>query len=126
MYLCIYVYTYICVCVYICIYTYMYICIYTRTYVYGLATISRMLKNIRLFCKRALQKRPVFCKETCIFKHPTNRSHPIVTERCCTQMRYDSTYTHNTYTVLCTYTCHRHMTVSVSCASAHQRGSPCL
>ena len=36
-----------------------------------------MLKNIGLFCKRALQKRPVFCKETCIFKHPTNRSHPI-------------------------------------------------
>jgi len=41
------------------------------------ATISRMLKNIGLFCKRALQKRPIFCKETYIFKHPTNRSHPI-------------------------------------------------
>jgi len=40
--------------------------------------MSRMLKNIGLFCKRALQKRPVFCKETCIFKHPTHRSHPIV------------------------------------------------
>jgi len=39
--------------------------------------MSRMLKNIGLFCKRALQKRPVFCKETCIFKHPTHRSHPI-------------------------------------------------
>jgi len=46
-------------------------------YSYGVATMSRMLKNIGLFCKRALQKRPVFCKETCIFKHPTNRSHPI-------------------------------------------------
>ena len=44
---------------------------------YGVATISRLPKNIGLFCKRALQKRPVFCKETCIFKHPTNRSHPI-------------------------------------------------
>ena len=43
---------------------------------YGVATISRMLKNIGLFCKRALQKRPVFCKETYI-KHPTHRSHPI-------------------------------------------------
>jgi len=42
------------------------------------ATISRMLKNIGLFCKRDLQKRPIFCKETYIFKHPTNRSHPIV------------------------------------------------
>ena len=50
---------------------------YTRLS-YGVATISRMLKNIGLFCKRALQKRPVFCKETCIFKHPTHRSHPIV------------------------------------------------
>jgi len=39
--------------------------------------MSRMLKNIGLFCKRALQKRPVFCKETCILKHPTHRSHPI-------------------------------------------------
>ena len=36
-----------------------------------------MLKNVGLFCKRDLQKRPIFCKETCIFKHPTHRSHPI-------------------------------------------------
>ena len=47
---------------------------------YGVATISRMLKNIGLFCKRALQKRPIFCKETYIFKHPTHRSHPIARE----------------------------------------------
>ena len=40
-----------------------------------------MLKNIGLFCKRALQKRPVFCKETCIFKHPTHRSHPIAAKQ---------------------------------------------
>ena len=51
-------------------------------YHYGVATISRMLKNIGLFCKRALQKRPVFCKETCIFKHPTHRSHPIPENTC--------------------------------------------
>ena len=44
---------------------------------YEVATISRMLKNIGLFCKRDLQKRPIFCKETYIFKHPTHRSHPI-------------------------------------------------
>ena len=48
---------------------------------YGVATMSRMLKNICLFCKRALQKRLVFCKETCIFKHPTHRSHPISTRK---------------------------------------------
>ena len=51
--------------------------ILVRQLVYGVATISRMLKNIGLFCKRDLQKRPIFCKETYIFKHPTNRSHPI-------------------------------------------------
>jgi len=28
----------------------------------GVATIGRMLKNIGLFCKRALQKRPIYCK----------------------------------------------------------------
>ena len=44
---------------------------------YTVATISRMLKNVGLFCKRALQKRPIFCKEKYIFKRPTNRSHPI-------------------------------------------------
>ena len=64
---------------YIPIYQYMGIWATTvcvRTY--GVATISRLLKMIGLFCKRALQKRPIFCKETYIFKHPTNRSHPIV------------------------------------------------
>jgi len=97
-----YIYKYICVCRHqlnICTHTYIYT--YTRVYLcniwvaatwmtrdtsktyiyvkaYGVATISRMLKNIGLFCKRALQKRPVFCKETCIFKHPTHRSHPTV------------------------------------------------
>ena len=42
-----------------------------------MATISRLLKSIGLFCKRALQKRPIFSKETYNFKEPTNRSHPI-------------------------------------------------
>jgi len=45
---------------------------------YGVATISRLLKSIGLFCKRALQKKPIFSKETYNFKEPTNRSHPIV------------------------------------------------
>ena len=46
---------------------------------YGVAIIRRLLKNIGLFCKRALQERPVFCNETYVFKEPTNRSHPILT-----------------------------------------------
>jgi len=43
----------------------------------GVATISRLLKMIGLFCKRALQKRQFSAKETYNFKEPTNRSHPI-------------------------------------------------
>ena len=61
---------------------------------YGVATISRMLKNIGLFCKRALQKRPVFCKETCIFKHPTHRSHPIPTRAGDRRLKWDEIPTH--------------------------------
>ena len=45
---------------------------------YGVATISRLLKNIGLFCKRILQQRPIFCQETYIFREPTYHSHPIV------------------------------------------------
>jgi len=43
-------------------------------------TISRLLKTIGLFCKRALQKRLYSARETYNFKEPTNRSHPIVSE----------------------------------------------
>jgi len=43
----------------------------------GVASISRLLKIIGLFCKRALQKRLYSAKETYDFKEPTNRSHPI-------------------------------------------------
>jgi len=41
------------------------------------ATISRILKIIGLFCKRALQKRLYYEKETYNFKEPTSRCHPI-------------------------------------------------
>jgi len=41
------------------------------------ATISRLLKIIGLFCKTALQKRRYSAKETYNFKEPTNRSHLI-------------------------------------------------
>jgi len=47
------------------------------TYTYGVATISRLLKIIGLFCERALQKRLYSAKETYNFKEPTSRSHPI-------------------------------------------------
>jgi len=51
--------------------------VYIYTYTHGVATISRLLKIIGLFCKRALQKRPIFSKDTCNFKEPTNRSRPM-------------------------------------------------
>ena len=44
---------------------------------YGVATISRLLKIIGLFGKRALQNRRYSVVETYNFKKPTNRSHPI-------------------------------------------------
>jgi len=51
--------------------------VYSTGACYGVATICRLLKITGLFCKRALQKRPIFCKETYDFKEPANRSHPI-------------------------------------------------
>jgi len=45
---------------------------------YGVATTSRLLKIIGLFCKRALPKRLYSAKETYNFKKTTNRSHPIL------------------------------------------------
>jgi len=46
-------------------------------FVYWVASTSRLLKIIGLFCKRALQKRRYSAKETYNFEEPTNRSHPI-------------------------------------------------
>ena len=49
-----------------------------RVECYGVATISRLLKIIGVFCKTALHKRLYSTKETYNFKEPTSRSHPIV------------------------------------------------
>ena len=43
-----------------------------------MATISRLLKIIGLFCRISSLLQGSFAKETCNFKEPTNRSHPIV------------------------------------------------
>jgi len=54
---------------------------HTHTYAHrkrsSIATISRIDKIIRLFCKRALQKRQYSAKETSKIVDPTDRSHPI-------------------------------------------------
>jgi len=58
--------------------TYCYI-----TSCYGVATISRLLKIIGLFGKRAQLKRLYSAKETYNFKEPTNRSHLMSTINYC-------------------------------------------
>jgi len=40
---------------------------------HGVATISRLLKIIRLFCRRSSLLQGSFAQETCTFKEPTNR-----------------------------------------------------
>ena len=44
---------------------------------YGVATISRLLKSIGLFCRISSVWKGSFAKETYNLKEPTNRSHPI-------------------------------------------------
>ena len=44
---------------------------------HGVATISRLLKIIGLFCRTLSLLWGSFAKETYNFKEPTNRSHPI-------------------------------------------------
>jgi len=55
-------------------------CIHSDCIWFGVAPMSRLLKIIGLFCNRALWKRLYSAKETCHFKEPTNRSHPIANE----------------------------------------------
>jgi len=45
--------------------------------IYEVATISRLLKMIGLFCRILSLLWVSFAKETYHFKAPTNRSHPI-------------------------------------------------
>ena len=48
-----------------------------RVFSYGVATISRLFKITGLFCRTSSLFQGSFAKETCNFKEPTNRSHPI-------------------------------------------------
>jgi len=69
---CVCVHAYACACVYI--YVFVCVCVYIRC---GVATISRLLKIIGLFCRISSVLLGSFAKETYYFKMPTNRSHPI-------------------------------------------------
>jgi len=77
-----------CVCVCVCVCVSMWGCAWLvqvfrkvllyRVTCYGVASRSRLLKVIGLFCKRALQKRLYSAKETYNLKKSTNRNHPIL------------------------------------------------
>ena len=64
-----------------------------------MASDSKLLKIVGLFCKRALSARRYSAEETYYFKEPTNRSHPIepVMAACI--------YVSHIYFILCIRTC---------------------
>ena len=113
---------YIYIPVHICIYAYIYIYMryitcntsfISRRHHGGVATISRLLKTLGLFCKRALLKRQYSAKETYNFINPTNRGHPIYIVWCMILMHiivyalniYTDIYIYvYTYTYICMYT----------------------
>jgi len=65
----------VCVCMYMCICVHVCLCVAPSRY--GVATISRLLKIIGLFCRISSLLYGSFAKETYNFKEPTSRSHPI-------------------------------------------------
>ena len=108
MYIYIYIYIYIYVYVYIHIYTH--IILTSAPQYYGVATISRLLKNIRLFCKIQVSFVGLFCKRdpqlltqrlVCTGGHAHadgytaqpqevgDRSRLSATQRTCCQVRQD-------------------------------------
>jgi len=59
----------------------MCVAMYMYTHPYGVATISRLLKIIGLFCRISSLLQGSFAKATYNFKEPTYRSHPILMEK---------------------------------------------
>jgi len=71
---------------------------------YGVATISRLLKIIGLFCRDLSLLYGSFAKETYNLKEPTNRSHPIL--NVCVHMYIDikqTSHKHIIFVFLCVY-----------------------
>jgi len=65
----------------------------------GVATTSRLLKIIGLFCNRALLQRLYSAQETYDFKQPTKRSHPISYSQRISCSHYVSFYRYAVATV---------------------------
>ena len=94
--------------IYICKFTYT--CENIYGYAYWVATVSRLLKIIGLFCKRALYKRRYSAKETYNFKESTNRSHPIALLALLEQLTFGYINIHeyiyiHVYVYICIYLC---------------------
>ena len=70
-------YMYIHVCTYI-----LYLCASTGFLIHGVATTSRLLKIIGLFCRISSPLEGSFAKETYNFMDPTNWSHPLWRTLC--------------------------------------------
>jgi len=85
----------------------------TISWAYGVATMSRLLKTVGLFCKKALYKRRYSAKEAYDFKEPTHRSHPISLYMCIwyrpiliyayTVVVFSYAYKWQTYLHICVY-----------------------
>jgi len=81
LYVCVYLYIYLFLCtqiyidIFVCIEIYMHICVYVSTY--GVATISRFLLIIGLFCRIQALLSGSFAKENFNLKEPTNHIHPM-------------------------------------------------
>ena len=87
VYICVYRYINIYIHIYMYIISYIYV-MYTHvnihlqnrschSFMYGVATVSRIDKIIGLFCRILSLLQGSFAKETYDFIDPTNRSHPI-------------------------------------------------
>ena len=94
--------------------------------VYGVATISRLLKIIGLFCRISSLFYGSFAKETYNFNEPTNRSHP--TSRMlyplmsvCTEMQVCAAPRGVSLVLYPAHTCISMMaTIKVSCPSCYR------
>jgi len=70
----------VCVCIFVClrvfasVYVVVFVCWCNA---YGVASVSRIVTIIGLFCKRALLKRQYSANETYNLIDPTDCSHPI-------------------------------------------------
>jgi len=82
---------------------------------YGVGTITRLLKIIGLFCRILSLFKGSFAKETCKFKEPTNRIHPIALSLHDSLVFHTLWVLHVDPTLLCTW--HESFMWNTNCSS---------